>query len=375
MTYMKDLRIPSLLLAAFALGGCSSSSGGGNPDFPRIDASELNAALAAPAALSGDALAYQAALIYDTVIDLRGHDGLSWPLADAEIKSGRCTQGGGLTGSRFHAHVDSPYTDLAMRVDHSNAHGCSRFTSDGDTLATAVGQLEWAQREVCDDVNGCGDVVYGRYGSGGTPYRSQRLESLDNVTLRDTRVEIAGGYDDGFGDPLVETVPGENPGDPAVEILIPVYERSQRFGYINSVETVSARPGDSVAETQFSLQVGAGSEPLVRFEVPSRNEVGLRGELASASSLGGLDDDGEPIDSPCHGGRMQIDTIEHLTISGNNIVDGEIELSNGTDSATLVFEAGGDVTITGSDSASNTLTRGDIEALRSACIRKLPVRR
>jgi hypothetical protein len=358
------MRFSALMaVAAIFLAGCDSNysdnvDGSTYPD-QGIDTSTISDEAHMPAGLTlGAGLDYQAALIYEVALNMRGYDAVdTTPIEEASVED--CDIRGHLLEEFFQDDPDSPYVDGPLPISHSEAVFCGRpLESDPDVAYFADGQLYFTETETDDcDAAPC-PVAYGHYGGFLYPYQLLYQDPAGEPDRTRSRVEIDGTYHDGPG----ESVPGS-----VVPVQLPVEERTQRLTVVNSVETLV---GDAVTDkTVFGLIYGESGERFVRRDVPDTDELFLDGALASGSDAA----------AECVGGELTVATpsSSRLALDGaGNITAGEVELDNGDgDTATLTFEANGDVSVTDSASATDTFTRGEIEMLRDTCFQTVPVRR
>lgn len=360
----KDVWLFGLFAAgAVLLTGCDNYSDNvdGSPAPPFIDTSTISDEIHAPAGLTlGAGLDYQAALIYEVALNMRGYDAVdTTPVEEASVED--CGIKGHILEEFFQDDPDSPYVDGPLTVSHVETVVCGRtLASDPDVTFFADGQLFFSDTETAtNDCDGAPcPVAFLHYGGFLFPYRLKYSDPAGEPDRTRSRIEIDGTQHDGPG----ESVPGS-----VVPVQLAVEERTQRLTVVNSVETVVG--GEVTDEVVTGLIYGdnESKERFVRRDVPESDELFLDGALASGSDGG----------AACVGGELTVATTTRLALDGaGNITAGEIELDNGDgDTATLTFEANGDVSVTDSASATDTFTRGEIEMLRDTCFQTVPVRR
>lgn len=349
-----------LLLAAAVLAGCNdyhdNTDGARYPDGS-IDTGTIADELHGPAALTlGAGLDYQAALVYEVALNMRGYDQVdTTPVTEASVED--CDYGGHILSEHFQDDPDSPYVDGDLEISHVETVYCGRpLDSDPDVAYYADGQLYFSDTETNDcDAAPC-PVAYGHYGGFLFPYRMLYQDPAGMPDRTRSRVEIDGTYHDGPGD----SVPGS-----VVPVQLAVEERTQRLTVVNSVESLVG--GQVTSKTVTGLIYGNSDQRFVRRDVPDTDELFLDGELASGSDGG----------AACVGGDFTMTTNTRMALDGaGNVTAGEVELDNGDgDTATLTFEANGDVSVTDAVGSTDTFTRGEIETLRDTCFQTVPVRR
>lgn len=358
MTGIRITGFAGLLVVGLLLSGCDNYSDNVDGAYPDvgIDTATISDEVHTPAALTlGSGLDYQAALIYEVALNMRGYDLVdTTPVEEASVED--CELGGHLLSESFQDDPDSPYVDGPLTVSHVQAVNCGRtLASDPDVNYFADGQLYFGETETNNcDADPC-PVAFRRFGGFLYPYAMLYKDPAGEPDRTRSRVEIDGTHHDG---------PGESVSDGGGGTL-PVEERTQRLTLVNSVETLVA--GEVTDKVVTALIYGDSDGRFVRRDVPDTDELFLDGALASGSDGG----------AECVGGKLTVATTTRLALDGaGNVTAGEVALDNGDgDTATLTFEANGDVSVTDSEGSMDTFTRGEIQALRDICFQTVPVRR
>lgn len=373
-----SLYLAGTLASALALAACSSSSDNLDefdiPNWAAIPTAAIADAFNAPASLAADDLAYQAALIYDVTLEGRAYDQIDRPVPTSPAVV-ECDDGGRVYYlGKPNQTITYPFfgeDGVVATVVNNYAYGCT--TPDPDdasvTLQTISG-FDTARFDVpCGD--GTCDGAYDLYGDQfhGYPYRVRYRSMVDDTTTRTDRVEIDGLHFAGPADPV--DIGGNSFETRGV---------AQNLIIINAMATQVE--GEAAEESVFAIRYGRTGNgddiPPVRFvrrDVTGEPLFFLDGPLRSASSA----------DESCLGGGIHLETTDALELNADNIVAGSITLTNGETetvgedevplTATLMFEANGDVTVTDPDGMSNTFARGDLETLRQTCTQTVPVKR
>lgn len=351
-----------LLAAGLALAGCSSDDNLDQfeyPVFPGIHSPAAAEKRQANAGLSGAALAYQAALIYETVLNYRAYDGIERPLTTEPNGRSNCERDGYVYYNRSELPIQTSFGNGRVDVSQVVAYGCTVGDEDDDTTVRAtIGQLNFVNDEVpCAEGGGQCAIAYNSYGSESFTYAVQYLTPTGAGASDWRRVQIQGVTVDGPRAPV--EVGG---------VSRAITERRQNLLIANSIATKTAA-GAAEDETVVSLQFGNGVMPFVLREVVGVNQLELAGVLSSGSTRA----------ESCTGGVFSVETVSRPTRSGTNLTTGELKLTTGSGSsakvATLVFQANGDVAATDADSVAVTLTRTELEALRTACFQTVKVKR
>lgn len=345
-----------LVAAGVMLAGCSEDDNiRSYPSFPGISSIETANKRTALADLSGDGLAYQAALLYELVLNDRAFDQIDRPV-DAPLGTRDCAIGGFAYHNRAPRSIWTSFGDGTMNVSHVVAYGCTE-EENATTERMTLGQFSTALDEVpCADGPGLCEVAYSTYG-GDYTYGVQYLTKAGAGPRSWQRVEIRGYTTDGAREVEIDGVDET------------VAEQRQNLLVASSVATLTA--ADTVdTERVLSLQYGEGDGfsgvPFVLQRV-SGNRLHLDGLLSS----GAMGDN-------CTGGRFTVDTDTLLTVAGSNIVAGTLTLKSGSGAsaalATLNFQANGDVEAV-TDDGTETLTRGNLQGIRDECFQTVAVKR
>ncbi len=351
---LRSLRLAALMIAAgLALGACSENDNLGDfeyPNFPGIKTSAISDEADADADLTGDALAYQAALIYETVLNDRGYDGIQRPLTEANGRQDCALDGYVYYKKEAIGFPLPPYGNGPFDISQVASFGCT-VTDTGTTMRAAVGELNFSNDDGDCDGTPCA-IAYNSYNN----FRVQYLTPAGAGAHAWQRAELHGSTLDGPGDAV--TVGGI-----ARDVLV----KRQSLTYVNSVSTLTASGAVEGAKT-YGIVYGVGGV-FERREIAGVNLIELDGRLTSGSDPG----------ADCVGGELKVTTETGLTVAASNITAGELTLSTGSgDSlkeASLVFQANGDVALTDADNAISTVTRDEIEALRNTCFQTVVVKR
>ena len=362
-----SLYLAGTLASALALGACSSSSDNLDefefPNWAGIPTSALSEAHHASASLAVDDLAYQAALIYDVALEGRDFDQVERPFEATSFR--HCELGGRLYPDLIQGWTISSNYFEATTIDVSSQFSYGCVEPDPDDAAVTVstmGQVSTSRFEVACEGGTC-PAMFDSFG-GSYPYRVRYQSDIDETTTRTDRVEIS----------------GNNVGGPDTPVEIDGTERAVQATalFLDMRSATSTQTGeDDPQETIFWISYGTGNgdDRFIWRDVVDQPEFFMDGVLRSASSA----------DESCLGGGIHLETTDALELNADNIVAGSITLTNGETetvgedevplTATLVFEANGDVTVTDPDGMSNTFARGDLETLRQTCTQTVPVKR
>lgn len=346
-----------LVMAGVTLSGCSDNDKGFRdyPTFPGIESQETGNKRAAHADLSGDSLKYQAALLYEVVLNDRAFDDIDRPV-DEPLGTRDCAVDGFLYHGRGSRQISTRLGSGAMNVSQVLAYGCT--VQVGTTERMTLGQFNVARNDLpCAGDPGLCDISYSSYGDGYYTYGVQYLTAPGAGIRNWDRVEIRGYTVDG---PRKVDVGG------TIETAA---EQRHNLLVATSVATLDGNTVDT--ERVYSLQYGAGDgytgTPFVLQRL-SGNRRHLEGLLSSGA-----------MGTNCTGGRFTVETDTLLTVDGSNIVAGSLTLESGSgagaQSATLNFQAltGNVELVTGGGTV--TLTRSVIQDLRDECFRTVAVQR
>lgn len=353
--------LAGLLVAAAFVAGCSSSdnldSGGREyPVFPGISNTQAEQKYDRAATLAAD-LPYQAALIYEVVLNGRGYDQITRPVTMPQ-GSRDCAVDGFIEHSKSAQPVTTPFGKGTLDVSSVLASGCTVEEGIDDTERMTLGNfVTFAGEVVCeeDDEEMC-EVAYTLYNG---YYGVQYLTPLGAGVHDWKRVEIGGYTMDGPGLADLEDVGG------AIEA---VDEQQQRLVMFSSTAERNAA-GTATGEKVFALQYGANTVPFVLQKLVSNGHLRLDGVLSS-----GVNRD------ECPGGRFNVDPVDDqlLQLAGDDLTAGKLALRVGSGSslktATLTFLADGDVEVVSGTDAPVVVSREDIEDLRAACFQTVPLK-
>lgn len=356
--------VAGVVVAGLILAGCSDDDNLDDfesyPSFPLIATDGADADRRANAELSGAALAYQAALIYETTLNFRDFDGIQRPLG-AEDTNGRhdCDIDGRVYYDRYSYNVSTAYGDGNVDEQSVVSYGCTvNDPSASSTERAVVGVLFFAQDQEVTRGSATNSISYTEFGDR-SAYRVQYLTPAGAGQNDRDRVEVHGFTLDGPGTPIEV---GGTDRD--------VQEFTQDLLVTNAIGQVSDDGKTVTDQTVVTIRYGGGSDGrFVRREIQDVGQLQLEGALGSGSTR----------DASCVGGRFTLDTDVNLTVAGGNITGGTLSLASGSgasaEEATLVFQANGDVLATGDDGASATLTRAALETIRTTCFQTVVAKR
>ncbi len=359
--YTRMTSLAGAMAAGAMLMGCSSDDNLDRfefPNFPSIAMAGADEDRRADADLTGDALAYQAALIYETTLNFRDYDAIERPLTDEPNGRTDCALEGYIHHDRYTYNWPGPYGTGPVQVQQVTSYGCTVTDAEYNAAGqrAVVGQLSFIDDEVTDD--GAEQTI--SYSSWGTdfPYRVQYLGPAGAGQNDRRRVEVHGVTLDGPGEPI--EVGGTDRA---------VLERAQDLLVTNAIGLVSDA-GVVSDQTVFTVRYGGGDDgEFVRREIAGVNQLQLEGAIGSGSTR----------DDACVGGRFQVETVANLAVNAGNIVTGTLALTSGTgdgaQEASLVFQTNGDINVTDADGATDTLTRAELEALRTTCFQTVVAKR
>ncbi len=360
--YTRMTSLAGAMAAGAMLMGCSSDDNLDRfefPNFPSIAMAGADEDRRADADLTGDALAYQAALIYETTLNFRDYDAIERPLTDEPNGRTDCALDGYVHHDRFTAPYSGSFGEGPVDAEAVTAYGCTVADTEYNAAGerAVVGKLTFFEDEIdCDGVD-C-TISYNSYVSPDFPYRVQYFGPAGAGQNERLRVELYGVTVDGPGEPI-------EVGGTARAVL----ERTQDLLVTNAIGLVSDA-GVVSDQTVFTLKMdGGASGSFVRREIAGVNQLQLEGAIGSGSTR----------DDACVGGRFQVETVANLAVDAGNIVTGALALTSGTgddaQEASLVFQPNGDVTVTDADGATDTLTRAALEALRTTCFQTVVAKR
>lgn len=355
MEGLNRVTLCGLLAAGGLMAGCSSDDNLDGyreyPTFPSITSTETATKRTTAATLVDDNLAYQAALLYEVVLNNRAYDEVDRPISEPD-GSVDCQLDGFIYHKKETLNVGTPFGNGPLPVSQVVAYGCTTQETGSQTEVMTLGQLNVAEGAVpcatATGITGNCDISYTSYGSAYS-YGVQYLTPA-GAGVRDwDRVEIQGYAVDGPREVEIGGATEE------------VEEQRQNLLLASSVAKLSAT--DVVSDEKvFSMQygsTGSDSAPFVMQKLAD-GRLFLDGVLSSGA-----------IGEDCTGGRFTVDTEELLTPVGANITAGELVLKSGSGAgaptATLVFQANGDVV-----SGATTITRAQID--RSFWRNRSPVR-
>lgn len=352
--------LAGLFAATAFITGCSSSdnlnSGREYPVFPGISNAQTVEKYDRAATLAAD-LPYQAALIYEVVLNGRDYDQITRPVTLPQ-GSRDCAVDGFIEHNKSSQTVTTPFGNGPLDVSSVLASGCTVEEADNETERMTLGNFVTTAGEVVceeDDEEMC-QIAYTLYNG---YYGVQYLKPLGAGVHDWKRVEIGGYTVDGPGVADLEDAGG------AIEA---VDEQQQRLVMFSSTAERSAT-GTATGEKVFALQYGANSVPFVLQKLVSNDHLRLDGVLSSGVNR----DD-------CPGGRFNVDPVDDqlLQLTGDDLTSGKLALRVGSGSslktATLTFLAGGDVEVVSGTDAPVVVSREDIEDLRTECFQTVPLK-
>lgn len=391
MAYKNQIRLMAAGLAGLLLAGCSSSDNLEEwtyATFPVINTASIIPQLNAYTDLDDvEQLAYQAALIYETVLNPHGYDEVNRTLPAPSQREHRKWLRCPIDGRIWYERVNSsgavsgyPHLGSGSRVmSQVNTFGCY-FTDDQEPQNEII--THGALGFLDDEVDGH-DVSY-------TAFANYALQYISEPAVEETlvrRAEIDGYYVEGpidvdASNPDGNPVGGSFEGDTAVQI-----ERRQRLRYATYVEHDDGTDRDPTIVVIHRGLTGVGGGAFWLRNSPGETAFRMAGPLASASMTEA---------DVCGHGRIDVSTLAELSLTGNNIVAGELLLRGalvdeddanaGGDedestteperhNVTFSFAANGDVQVNDANGDSVVLIeRAAIDAVRDACFQTVPVR-
>lgn len=388
MTKNKYIGLAALGLAGLALAGCSSSDNLEEwtyATFPVINTTPIIPALNEYSDLADvEQLTYQAALIYDTVLEPHGYDEIVRSLpSPSERERGkwlRCPIDGRIwygQGSSSGAVSGLPHLGTGTRVaSQVNVFGCN-FTDDQTPPSDIIthGGLLFVDAEVEVDEESF-DAHYTTFENYALQYISEPAEG-ETLTRRAEidGFEVEGPITVDADDLDGPVVGGSFEGDTAIQV-----EHRQRLRYATYIHEDDGSESDPTIVVVHRGLTSGGSFRL-RRDSATAPAFRLAGPLTSASTI---------VGQGCGHGRIDISTVAELALTGDDISQGELmlrgdvidedeEVEEGEERArhtvVFAFNATGDIEVLDGEGAFIAdLARGDIEAVRNACFQTVPVR-
>ena len=144
--YTRMTSLAGAMAAGAMLMGCSSDDNLDRfefPNFPSIAMAGADEDRRADADLTGDALAYQAALIYETTLNFRDYDAIERPLTDEPNGRTDCALDGYVHHDRFTAPYSGSFGEGPVDAEAVTAYGCTV----ADTEYNAAGERAVSARQ------------------------------------------------------------------------------------------------------------------------------------------------------------------------------------------------------------------------------------